>query len=159
VLTHSTFATGKLIRFGQGLRWRGNRKPYARWNHAALVVDGAGGIVEALGHGVEHNLLGKYRDTEYVLVRTGVAGTDAAQVFAFAKSVLRAKTEYGYLEILSLGLTLAVPLPVQFGSPGTSICSGFVAQALTRAGYVFGVSPEYAMPADLAEHFRVRVTT
>jgi hypothetical protein len=155
ILTHSAFWTGKMIRFGQRLRWRGARRPFANFNHAVLVVDGSGAIVEALGHGVEHNMLGKYRDTEYALIRTDVHPVDAGQMLDFAESVLAARTKYGYLEILSLGLTLAIPAPIQFGAPGTMICSGFVASALTRAGIVWSVTPEYAMPADIAEHFGV----
>lgn len=155
ILTHSAFWTGKMIRFGQRLRWRGARRPYADFNHAVLVVGADGGIVEALGHGVEHNMLSKYQDTQYALIRTHIAPPDTEQVLDFAESVLNARAEYGYLEILSLGLTLAIPLPVQFGSPGTMVCSGFVAAALTRAGVVWKVTPEYAMPADIAEHYGV----
>jgi hypothetical protein len=160
LLTHSAFWTGRMIRFGQGLRWRGARRPFARWNHAALVTgDGTIGgeptIAEALGHGVVRNDLGKYDGTEYALVRTGCQPADQLQVQRFAHAVVESRTRYGYLEILSLGLTLAIPLPVQFGSPGTMICSAFAAEALCRAGEVFAVTPEYAMPADLAEHFGV----
>jgi hypothetical protein len=152
ILTHSTFWTGKLIRFGQALRWRGTRRKYAYWNHAMLCTDGAT-VVEALGHGVQESPLAKYADTEFVLIPIEINNLDAEQMRRFVRQVLYAKTDYGYLELISLGLTLAIPLPIQFGSPGTMICSGFVAATLTRMGAIWKVSPEYIMPADIAELF------
>ena len=47
ILTHGDEWTSKLIRFGQSLRYRGASAKYTYWNHTALVVDGAGTIVEA----------------------------------------------------------------------------------------------------------------
>lgn len=176
ILTHSTFLTGKIIRFGQRLRWRGARKQFAQWNHAALVIQPTflrdyrtyeGGsvvaevyaparIAEALGHGVEENSIAKYEDTEYAVIHCGPFLTDdKIQIMNFAHSVLLKRARYGYLEILSLCLSLLTPPWVQFGTPGTMICSGFAAQALTRAGVVWPVDPSYAMPADIAEWFQV----
>lgn len=154
ILTHSTFWSGRIIRFGQRLRFRKNRKVYAQWNHAILVT-GPSTIVEALGHGVTENPLSKYQGTEFVLIPTNVTPTDRSQILAFSNSVLEKREKYGYVEILSLGLTLLIPLPIQFGSPDTMICSGFVASALTRAGLIWDQTPEYMMPADIAEHFEI----
>lgn len=157
ILTHGTYWTGHLIRFGQRLRFRGARRRFATWNHAAVVWDHYT-VVEALGHGVTKSPLTKYDDTEYVVIHTGGSNMDHRdheQLARFVKSVLAAKARYGFLEILSLGLTLLIPLPVQFGSPGTMICSGLVASAMTRAGVVWRNSPEYMMPADIAEHYDV----
>ncbi len=39
---------------------------------------------------------------------------------------------------------------------GTAICSGFVCDALTRAGYIWPRPPISMMPADLARYFDVR---
>ena len=38
---------------------------------------------------------------------------------------------------------------------GTAICSGFVSDALTRAGLIWARPPFSMMPADLARHFKV----
>ncbi len=176
ILTHSTFWAGRIIRFGQRLRWRGARKWAAHWNHCALVVEGDsitdrrsypnGGemyvlrpawIVEALGNGVERTCLNKYDDTEYAVVHMEVDAypLDTEQVLEFAHSVLSKRTHYGYWELLSLAGTLLTPKFLNFSTPGTMICSGFVAQALTRAGIIWAVDPTYAMPADIAEQFLV----
>lgn len=156
ILTHANGLIHALIRFGQGLRFRGERRRFAYWNHAAICVldkPGYERIAEALGHGVEETFLDKYRDTEYVHIRLDSGRLDQEQIQYFVKDVLAKKTRYGYTEMVSLFFSLLIPLPIQFGSPGTMICSGLCAQALTRAGVIWPVSPEYAMPADIAEYY------
>src|SRR5262245_56939346 len=53
ILTHGNAWTSKIIRFGQRLRIHGDDRKYAYWNHAALIVNDDGALVEALGAGVE----------------------------------------------------------------------------------------------------------
>lgn len=157
VLTHGAGWTSKMIRFGQRLRFRGPRWKYARWNHAALVLDAEGNLGEALSAGVVRTKLSKYEGTDYHLVRTQCAQADRDQIAEFAVAVLDApqRTKYGWFTIFSLFFTLAFGSTIMFGKIGTAICSGFVSEALVRTGAILPRPPAYMMPADLAEYFSV----
>jgi hypothetical protein len=157
VLTHGSHWTSRMIRFGQRLRFRGARRPYARWNHVALVLDADGNLGEALSEGVVRTNLSKYEGTDYHLVRFECVEIDREQIGAFATAVLDApqRTKYGWVTIVSLFFTLAFGSTFVFGKIGTAICSGFASEALVRGGEIFPRPPAYMMPADLAEHFSV----
>jgi hypothetical protein len=157
VLTHGTQWTSRLIRFGQRLRFRGARRPFARWNHVALVLDGEGNLAEALSPGVVRTNISKYEGTDYHLVRVEYEQLDREEIGAFAAAVLNSphRTEYGWVTIVSLFFTLAFGSTIMFGKVGTAICSGFASEALVRAGEIFPRPPAYMMPADVAEHFGV----
>jgi hypothetical protein len=131
--------------------------PYRRFSHAALVIAEDGTLAEALARGVQRSPLSKYAPADYVLVRTGVVEPDRTQVLRFAEAVLDAKerTRYGLVTILGLGLYCLAGAQVCIQEAGTAICSGFVSDALTRAGYVWPRPPFAMMPADLARYFRV----
>jgi len=158
VLTHGDHWTSKLIRFGQRLRFRGARRKYARWNHVALVLNAEGKIAEALSQGVVEEDISKYEGTDYHLVRVECEQIDRDEVARFADAVLKSKhrTKYGWLTIASLFFTLALGSTIMFGKIGTAICSGFASEALTRTGAIFDRPPAYMMPADVAEHFKVK---
>lgn len=160
VLTHGVQWTSKLIRFGQRLRFRGARRPFARWNHVALVLDAEGNLAEALAQGVVRTNISKYAGTDYHLVRVECAHLDREEIGRFASVVLDAphRTKYGWVTIASLFFTLAVGSTIMFGKIGTAICSGFASEALVRAGEIFPRPPAYMMPADVAEHFGVTAT-
>ena len=155
ILTHGEGWASALIRFGQGLRFRGPDRPYARWNHAAIVVDGGGGIAEALEWGVEYEHVSKYEGKEYALVRLETSEERRAGMLAFAKSVLRTRPRYGYVTILCIALQLLFASGFVFARSGTAICSGFAAEVLIRNHEIFGKEPLVIMPADLARHFGV----
>jgi hypothetical protein len=157
VLTHGSHWTSRMIRFGQRLRFRGPRRPFAHWNHVALVLDAEGNLGEALSDGVVRTNLSKYKGTDYHLVRVECTETDRQQIAAFATAVLDApqRTRYGWLTIVSLFFTLAFGSTFVFGKIGTAICSGFASEALVRMGAIFPRPPAYMMPADLAEYFSV----
>jgi uncharacterized protein YycO len=153
ILTHGTAAVNRGIRFGQKLRFRGERREYAFWNHAALVVYG-GNVIEALTHGVTMNKLSKYSDVEYTVVHIEASAEDRVQVCNFAQSCLGDR--YGFLTIASLAVWTLFGGNIELSLDGTEICSGLVAQAVVRAGYIFKRDPSHMTPADLAEHFGVR---
>jgi hypothetical protein len=135
---------------------RGYEAPYRRFSHTALVVSENGDLVEALGGGVKRTHLSKYEAADYVLVRTDVDEHDRIQVLALAHSVLEAKTKYGFATIVGLALYCVTGAQLCIQVAGTAICSGFVSDALTRAGFVWRRPPFAMMPADLARHFDVR---
>lgn len=126
----------------------------AKWSHAALVIDERGYIQEALEFAVEIEHIEKYRDHEVMHYSPEMSEEDREQVVLFSKSVYAAKHNYGYLTILSLVLSLLTGSSFVFSKAGTSICSGFVAEALTRAGYVFDSVPSHVTPGDLNKKFR-----
>lgn len=156
VLTHGEHWPSRLIRFGQRLRFRGDRRPYAHWNHVALVLDERGDLAEALAAGVRKTHIEKYVGSDYYVVEVECSPDDRLQIASFANSVLAARFKYGWIVIFSLALTLLFGSNYTFGKVGTAICSGFASEALTRMGAIFPRPPAYMMPADLAEYFDAR---
>jgi len=156
ILTHSRGVFGKLIRFGESIRYWGTDRKYTRWNHAALVVGSDGALVEALSGGVTNSNLAKYRDTEYHVVRLNPEDADSrdrAQAVAFA--VWAVGDPYGWLTILNIGLALVTGCRFTFGIDGQMICSGLVARSLERTSVIFDGAPSNLSPADLAKQFEV----
>lgn len=90
-----------------------------------------------------------------MLVRTGINDHDGEQVLKFARAVLDAKTRYGFVTFFGLALYCLTGTQLCIQQAGTAICSGFVSDALTRAGHVWPRPPFAMMPADLARYFDV----
>jgi len=130
--------------------------PYRRFSHAVLVISDDGSIAEALSRGVVRGHLSKYEAANYVLVRVNVEPHDQRQVLEFAESVLAARTRYGFATIFGLALFCLSGAQLCIQQAGTAICSGFVSDALTRAGHTWPRPPFAMMPADLAQYFDVR---
>jgi hypothetical protein len=139
------------IKFGALLR--GFPKEYRRYSHAALVVGDDGTIVEAVATGVKRHNLAKYESADYIVVRTRVDDHDARQVLAFADAVVEARTRYGFVTIVGLAIYCLTGTTLCIQRAGTAICSGFVSDALTRAGYIWPRPPYAMMPAELGRYF------
>ncbi len=169
ILTHGDAWTSKMIRFGQRLRIHGDDRVYTHWNHAAIIVDPGGDIVEALGRGVTRRNLDAYKPREYVIVRIATAKEDRDQAVRFARWATgevdaaagaelpphkRKRVRYGYLTIVSIAYALLTGGKFTFSIAGQEICSGLVARALERTGVIFSVKPPtHMMPADLAKYY------
>ncbi len=100
--------------------------------------------------------LSDYKPTEYHLVslKDDFAWEhDREQAVKFARTCLGMK--YGYLDIVSIALSLLTGCKFSFGFDGQAICSGLVARALERTNAIFNRSPSHIMPADLAKYFGV----
>ena len=138
----------RLIQIGQGLRFRGPRRPFAHWNHAVWVSDGD--LIEALGRGVTASPFDKYRNVEFHLVHSNLDATERTDGDAFVRYELQKHASYGFFTIASIGLSLLTGLKLNFGLAGTTICSGLVAAAL--AAPQWREDPSHIMPADLAEY-------
>ncbi len=143
ILTHSDELSGRLIRFGQGLRIYGGDRRFTHWNHAALLVDDRGGIMEALGAGVKRGNLSKYTGTEYHLIRIEAAPVDRDEVVRFGVWCLN--QPYGWLTIVSIAFTLLTGGKFSFMIDGQEICSGLVARALERTNAIFNRDPAHIM--------------
>jgi uncharacterized protein YycO len=157
ILTHQRAWTSRCIQWGQRLRFHGRNRRYTYWNHAALIINAKGDLIEALGSGVVLSNIAKYAPGEYHVVRVQATAADRAQAVAFAQSCLG--QQYGRLTILSIALALLTGGRLSFGLDGQHICSGLVARALERIGEIFDRTPSHITPADLAMHYRVQPPT
>lgn len=153
ILTHGSSVMGHLIRIGQRLRYRGPDRRYARWNHAALIVDRAGGMIEADEHGVHRANISKYAAVEYYVV--GIQASDEARGHAVAFAEWSLRQPFGWLTFVSNALAILIASRFDFGLDGQETCSGLVARALEHAGEILETDPSRVMPADLARQFSI----
>lgn len=155
ILTRGKSWQSWFIRFGQSFRFRKESGKYAHWNHAALIIDAEGALIEALAGGVAQTNISKYKNEEYLVVRVKANHEDRMQAVNYAGHALGLR--YGFIEALSLGFSLITGLKYVFTSSEELICSGLVAAALERTWAVFDRPCNHMAPADLAEHYQVEV--
>lgn len=153
ILVSTTGVLAKFIRFGQFVRYHGDMKPFAFWNHTAMIVDENGTIVEAVGRGVRYAHIDEYKDVEYYLVNTKLNKQSREQVVAACRSFV--KDKYGWLTIASIATELLTGIKLQFSLNNSMICSAVVAQSLWAGGIIFNRNPFQMMPADLASAFNI----
>lgn len=147
-----------LIRLGQGLRVHGeDRRRYAPWSHAALVVD-HGELVEMNAPGTIRVSLADYHAVDFALVRIHATAADRDQAVAFAEWCLEHHHEIGKLTFLSLALCLSTGCKFSFFVEGSMVCSGLVARCQERTGAIFNRTPSHVCPADLAKYYGVDFT-
>ena len=153
ILVSSTGILAKFIRLGQFIRYHGKMKPFSHWNHAAMIIDEDGTIVEAIGRGVVTNNITDYKDVEYYYVSTKLNKQSRDQAVAACKSFL--KDKYAWLTIFSIALELLFGVKMQMTNDNAMICSAVVGQSLWAGGVIFDQNPYQMMPADLASAFNV----
>lgn len=149
VLTHQSAWTSRLIRFGQRIEFRGDRKKFAYWNHALWVTSVQGDIIEAVGKGVSKNNIVEYLNQEYVVIHTQLSPVNVGQSLAYVESMIN--DGYGFIEDISIGFQLLFDLKVMVTYGDTIICSALVARGLEHAGEILSMNPYMVKPADLAE--------
>ena len=157
ILTHHKTIPAKIIRVGQFIRYHGKMKPYAHWNHTAMIVDEKGTLIEAVGRGVVYGHIDEYNDVEYHYVSTKLNKQSREQAVLAAKSFLNDK--YGWATIASITLELLTGIKMQFSQSNTMICSAVVAQSLWAGGVIFDSNPYQMMPADLAAAYDITFIT
>jgi uncharacterized protein YycO len=153
ILVSTKGILARFIRLGQFIRYHGKMKPFSHWNHAAMVVDTDGTIVEAVGRGVVYSNISEYEGVEYYYVNTKLNKQSRDQSVAAAKSFI--KDKYGWLTIFSITFELLTGIKLQFTNGNTMICSAVVGQSLWAGGIIFDTNPYQMMPADLASAFNV----
>jgi uncharacterized protein YycO len=153
ILVSTTGILAKCIRAGQFLRYHNKMRPFAHWNHAAMIVDTDGTIVEAAGRGVRYANISEYKSTEYYLVSTKLNKQSRDQAVEAAKNFV--KDKYGWFTILSIVMQLVTGIEFQFSFGDSVICSGLVAMSLWAGGVIFDCNPYQMMPADLASAYDV----
>jgi len=156
ILVSTTGVLAKFIRFGQFVRYHGDMKPFAFWNHTAMIVDENGTIVEAVGRGVRYAHIDEYKDVEYYLVNTKLNKQSRDQAVTACKSFV--KDKYGWFTIASITVELLTGIKLQFSLNNSMICSAVVSQSLWAGGIIFNRNPFQMMPADLASAFNVDTT-
>jgi len=155
ILTHGSGLYSNLIRFGQALRFVGVDRKHTYWNHAAIIVDGQGTLIEALGNGVCQTNISKYTPVEYHLVRLGTTADDNDREESVRFAQWSRGEKYGWLTIVSIAIGLVTGGRFTFGYEGQVICSGLVARAMERTKAIFNRNAEDMMPADLAKYYQV----
>jgi len=153
ILVSTKGILSNIIRFGQFIRYHGKMKAYSHWNHAAMIIDKDGTIVEAVGRGVVTSNINEYKHVEYYYVSSKLNAQSRNQAVAACKSFL--KDKYGFLTIASITLELLTGIKLQFTNSNTMICSAVVGQSLWAGGVIFDTNPYQMMPADLAAAFKI----
>lgn len=149
ILVHGKGFAPRMIQFGESLRFS---KSCSYWNHAAIYIGNDTFIEAKGGHRARYTRLQDYSNEEVKIVSVPCED-DAMRENAviFAKSQLG--KGYGYVTILSLILWCLFGGKLTIGISGTDICSGLVARATERMGFIYDRDPETVMPADLASYF------
>ncbi|MDQ6918717.1 MAG: hypothetical protein M3Z98_05085 [Candidatus Dormibacteraeota bacterium] len=157
ILTHRHHPVSRMIRLAQAVR--GRDRKYSYWSHAAVIVAEDGSLVEAETKGVVRSPLSKYEPAEYHLVDIGdTAGEcDRRQVAAFAESLVG--QPFGFLDMLSVGLSLFTGAKINVSYESHLMCSALVARALERTDAIFRDEPSHMLPADLARFYGVEAPT
>lgn len=145
-----SIAAGEMMRHGRN-------SPYARWTHVAIVYEAPDQspdrikIVEATERaGVHKAYISKYENRS-AIVHTHVGTQDWGEVRRFLDSVLEARSKYDLVAYAGLTVYALTGTHLCIQRAGTVTCSGLVADALTRRGFIWQ-RPPYAMtPADIAE--------
>jgi hypothetical protein len=152
ILAHRRGFCAWVVRVGQRIRFRGERRRFACWDHAALVVSAEGDLVEALLRtGATRSHISKYAGTEYTLIRTHASPADQLEILRYADREVGAP--YGLLQDLFVFLGYLFAGYFAIGIQHQINCSGLVACAQTRMGAYFDRLPETMTPADLACYY------
>lgn len=143
-----------VIKLGSKLRY-GFKSPFTIYSHTAIVYDAELGlVVEAVSHGVVISKLAeRFPEGDFDVLHTEVNEHDWKQIEKFLNAVVEAKWRYGFVTFLGLAIYCLTGGALCIQKAGTSICSGLVCDALTRAGYVWNRPPYSMMPADIADQF------
>lgn len=152
ILTHSAGLVGWAIRFGQRLRYRKARRPYAWFNHAAGVVAADGTLVEMLARGATVSGLSKYSNRDYTVVSPDLDTDRRAETVAYWQWLAATHTGYGWASIAADALSLATGIHLAAATDMRPVCSAAVAAGI-------GENPWRAcaaavMPADLAAFYQ-----
>lgn len=141
---------------------------WARYSHTALVVSVLNPetrrtelmLAEALSKGVSYSPISKYAPSNYTILPNVINDNDLLQIHMFVGNVIGHKTKYGFVTFVTLFIYCVTAsmtfLPTLIlAQSGTAICSGFVCDALVRAGFIWDREPYWMMPANIAAHYGV----
>ena len=141
---HSNGVMGRVIRFGEFLRW----KRGSHWNHVAVVdriVDGVAYVIQAEAHGVTCDKpLSSVGD--YELMRLDI---DVDKALEFARAQVGSR--YGWLSIVSIAFDIITPdWAPAVRRRNTWVCSALVGETLRVGGWLTNWGDIYIVtPAQL----------
>lgn len=154
IFVKGTTITDWIIRIGEFIRFRKDT-----WSHVAYHT-GNGYLVEAITTGTQHTNIDKYKDVEYLIVRTGdtclINVSDKYQAERYLETQIGKK--YGWLTVFGTATRFLIPGRGFAFIGRTNICSGLVAQALTRGDFTPALQCVTISPSELAEALGVSTT-
>jgi hypothetical protein len=154
ILTHADKSlVDSMIRLGQRIRYRGDKRRFAYWNHAAGVVESGRSpvLVEMLAAGATVSPLSKYADREFTVVHVDQTIRRADEAAEYWKWLAETHVGYGYLSIVLDAIAILTRLPIGGAWRGRPVCSAAVAAGLAMNPW--RASCAGIMPADLAYYF------
>jgi len=156
VVIRTNGAAARFIQFGQWLRFHGKMRQFAKVNHAVIVTDNQGNIIEARPKATMKGNMSEYAKDEYYVINPGYSSANAAQSIAAAHTFL--KGHYGWFTIVGFALQTITGIKFQLSLGDSVVCSGLVAASLWAGGIFFNRNPYYMMPADIAAAFNIDFT-
>jgi hypothetical protein len=155
VLANTKGAYGRLIQFGQAIRWKKHRQ----WHHSAIVVriDPSGQIwcvqMARRGELVKIENIAPGRPLKIVPCPEHV---DRDRAVAYAMTLVGIK--YGILTIISIAFNILTPQPIRIDlrRDETLICSAAVARSWEHGGWYCPGDPFQISPAQIDEYVGAR---
>jgi hypothetical protein len=142
----------RIVQWGQARKFGADEKHYAHWNHAVWVSHDC--LIEVSGGRITKSPYTKYRDIEIHVVHSNLTDVQRVEADNFVRWALEQHRRFAILTLVSVALSLLTGMSVNFGVPGTMICSGLVAAALGAPEW--REDPSHVMPADLARYADIR---
>lgn len=125
----------------------------SEWNHAGLIVDEKGTVIEMYQGGIQKSQVDKEREDQILIVRLPLNKRMRSAIKEYAAAMMNNKVKFGYLSLFSMALNKLTGWPVIIKMNGTMVCSEFVANALTRGGIIWQQDTSLITPADLYNQF------
>lgn len=127
---------------------------HSPWNHAGLIVDSSGMVIEMYqGGGIKKSRIDKEKEDQILIVRIPLSPGARKAIKQYALAMYEQKIQFGYVSLLSLALNKLLRSPLVFKINGTQVCSEFVANALARGGVIWEKDTVFIAPADLYDRF------
>src|SRR5437016_3874284 len=78
----------------------------AKWNHAGLITDHDGTIIELTSQGIKKHSITKYNLQDIYIVNVEMSEEDRQQVKDFSEVMLKKHEHYGFLTIASIAFKI-----------------------------------------------------
>jgi|SRR5579884_9562 len=123
----------------------------SKWNHAALIIDTKGTVVEMTQKGIQKSQVKREQEEEIYLVR--MKDLNREKVVDYAQKALKDKPKFSHLGLLSIIFHQLFKSPIVIKHTNKMVCSEFVINALSHGGVIWEKEPTLITPADLYKKF------